>query len=223
MIDAYITPGVMGAVSNGNYWIFKIRERFLNVGPVLNIDGRIDQDVYNLVVSLLTVSDELTAISTVEGWTDIWQPTNVFSAPRLWRASGGKGERAYHKKMRFNSLAEAAAAAKEKAADGAMAALLLEELLQIPEAQPVGYWEVSEGRMVWWLKEGERVARLDLTGKQLELLIHNKLLDAVGRENIHASIKMHDKNTAMSVLKASIPEEALGLTALFMIGSAASS
>lgn len=71
--------------------------------------------------------------------------------------------------------------------------------------------------MIWWIEERVRGVRLNLSGQHLELLVDNALLEGLGRENIRASIKMHDKNIRMSVLKAGMPEELAGLHKLFSV------
>jgi hypothetical protein len=217
MIDAYLMPGMMGAVSNGNEWIFKIDGRFLHVDPLLRTDGYVDEVVYAQIRSILSSIDQASAIACSDAWTTIWQSRKRAAGPTLWVSNGGKGERAYHQKNRFDTLAEAATAARGHTPNGTMAARLLDEILSTKQELSVGYLEVNEARMIWWTGNRVRGARLNLTGNHLELLVHNTLLDAIGRENIRASIKMHDKNTAMSVLKASIPEELVGLPSLFGI------
>lgn len=190
MIDAYLKKGLMGVVSNGNYWIFKVREKFLEVGPLLDLNGRMKGDVYSQIVAILSASNESTALSAARGWNDYWEYKRVvLPGPKIWIANGGKGERNYHVKTRFDNLAEAAMAARERTSDEALASLLLNELLTINQEQSTGYWEVNEGRMVWWLNNRVRGARLNLTGKHLELLIHNTLINSIGRKNIRASLK----------------------------------
>lgn len=219
MIEAYLKKGVMGAVSNGNYWVFKVDGRFLELGPLLGLDGRIEKDAYAKITCILSSSSEEETFSIANSWSDIWESKRSSLVLKPWIVSGGKGERSYHVKTRFDTLAEAVTVAREKTLDETMAAILLNDLLLVNKEQSIGYWEVNEERMVWWLNERVRGARLNLKGKQLELLVHNALIGAVGRENIRASLKMHDKNTAMTVIKASSPEEITGLSSLFLVNT----
>ena len=74
---------------------------------------------------------------------------------------------------------------------------------------------MSEKRLVWWLSDRRRGVRLDLNAHQVDMLALNALLDAAGRENIKATIKLHDKNHEMSVCRASTSPEIRSLAPVF--------
>jgi len=217
MIDPYLNPGAMGAVSNGSQWIFKIAGRYLSVGPLLRPDGRVDETIYHRLVALIATVDEESALALSDEWTETWAATSKAAGPTIWKVSGGKGTRAYHEKARYESLQEAAAAARAHASSGTLAAVLLDAIIDAGQEAAIGYFEVNKARMIWWLKDRMRGARLNLTGKHMEMLVDNGILDRIGRQNVRASIKMHDKNVQMSMLKAGIPDELTGLAAVFAI------
>lgn len=215
MIDAYLNPGAMGLVTNGNQWIFKIAGRYLSVGPLLRPDGRVDEAIYNRLVEMIGTVEEASALALSDAWMDMWKATRQATGPAIWKISGGKGSRAYHEKTRYETLQEAAAAARTYTSSDTLAAALLDTIIATGQQTPVGYFEVNEARMIWWVSEKVRGARLNLTGKHMEMLVDNCILDSFGRHNVKASIKMHDKNIRMSVLKAGLPEELSGLVPLF--------
>ncbi|GGD10615.1 hypothetical protein [Aureimonas glaciei] len=221
MVDSYLIPGVMGVVSNGNHWIFKIGGRYLDFGPLLRADGTLDREPYDAIVSLLSATDEATAIAMSDAWSDTWTKPAKMSGPVPWVESGGKGERRYHQKTSFSSLVEAAASARSYVKDGTMAAAFLDEIISENQEISAGHVELNQARMIWWLTPKVRRIRLNLTGQHMEMLVHNTVLEAFGRGKVSASIKLHDKNTAMSIVKASIPEEVEGLSALFGPSSSA--
>ena len=215
MIDAYLTAGVMGVVTNGNHWIIRVGGRNLKVGPLLRPDGLVNARVYENLVAMISTCDEASALALSDEWEETWRPTTTPLAPRLWKVSGGTGSRAYHLKARYQTLQEAARAAHEHTAPGAMPAALLQELAQSDIQSQVGYFEVNQARMIWWLGDGSRGARLKLSGKHLELLVHNRIIERMGAANVRASIKLHDKNPGMSMLKAAVASELEGLSELF--------
>lgn len=218
MIDAYLNPGAMGVVSNGNQWIFKIACQYLSVGPLLTRDGRLDLAIYQMLVAMIAAVDENSALALSNEWKAAWQPTGKLAGPKMWKVSGGTGSRAYHEKSRYETLSEAAAAARQYAAPGKLSATFLDQILTSGIRVPRGFFQVNEARMIWWIEKGVRGMRLNLKGTCLELLVDNSLLDRVGKQNIRASIKMHDKNVRMSVLKAGLPDELVGLLGLFEVG-----
>ena len=217
MVDSYLISGAMGVVTNGNQWIFKIAGKYLGIGPLLHPDGRVDETVYRRLVALIATVDEGSALALSDEWTDTWTARAKASAPEIWKASGGKGARAYHEKTRYETLQEAATAARVHAPSGTLAADLLDQIIDAGQQAPVGWIDVNRARMVWWLKDGRRGARLNLTGRHMEMLVDNAILDRIGRENVKASIKMHDKNIAMSMLKAGLADELAGLVSVFGI------
>jgi hypothetical protein len=217
MIDAYLNPGAMGVVSNGNQWIFKIAGQYLPVGPLLRPDGRIDPTTYQALVALIATVDEESALALSNDWVTTWQRVSSLAGPPAWKVSGGRGSRAYHSKARYETLLEAAVAARSQTSSETLAAAFLDQVISSGIEVSRGFFEVSKARMIWWIEARRRGARLNLTGKHLELLVDNALLDGFGRANVRASIKMHDKNIKMSVLKAGVPDELIGLHKLFSV------
>src|SRR5690606_15809217 len=209
--------GAMGVVTNGNQWIFKISGRFLSVGPLLRSDGRIDETVYKRLVAMIATLDEASALALSDAWADVWEATGKVFGPTVWKVSGGKGSRAYHRKTRYETLQEAAAAAHTRTSTDSLAGMLLDIIIEAGQQAPVGYFEVNEARMIWWITEKRRGVRLSLSGRHLEMLVDNVVLDQIGRQNVKASIKMHDKNIRMSILKAGLREELSGLASLFAV------
>lgn len=217
MVDSYLVPGAMGVVTNGNQWIFKIAGKYLGIGPLLRPDGRVDETVYRRLVALIATLDEDSALALSDEWTDTWTARTKAASPEIWKVSGGKGTRAYHEMIRYETLQEAAAAARAHAQSGTLAANLLDQIIDAGRQVPVGWIEVNKARMVWWLMHGRRGARLNLTGRHMEMLVDNVILDQIGRQNVKASIKMHDKNIAMSMLKAGMADELEGLVSVFNV------
>lgn len=215
MVDAYLNPGAMGAVTNGQQWIFKVGSQYLSIGPLLHANGLINPDVYQLLVAIIASIDEASALAAASGWSATWQRSVASAGPTLWKVSGGKGTRAYHEKQRFETLQHAVVAARSHTSPGTLPREFLDRLTASRLQAPVGHFEVNEARMIWWATDKVRGARLNLAGRHLELLVHNSLLECVGLESIRASIKMHDKNPRMSVLKAGLPDELVGLERLF--------
>jgi hypothetical protein len=89
--------------------------------------------------------------------------------------------------------------------------MFLDELLENGAEIRGGSVEVSAKRLIWWLPGGGRGVRVNLEATQLEMLVHNTLLDATGRARIKESIKLHEKNHAMSTCKASTLAEVRSL------------
>lgn len=215
MVDAYLNPGAMGAVTNGQQWIFKVGDQYLSIGPLLQANGLVDPDVYQSLVAIIASTDEASALLAASGWSATWQRPVGSAGPTLWNVRGGRGTRAYFQKQRFETLQHAVVAARSHTSPGTLPREFLDRLAASPDRAPVGHFEVNEARMIWWATDRVRAARLNLAGRHLELLVHNSLLESVGRESIRASIKMHDKNPRMSVLKAGLPDELVGLERLF--------
>jgi len=220
MIDPYLNPGAMGVVTNGNQWIFKIAGQYLHLGPLLRPDGRIDPATYEVLVSLISTASEKAALALSDNWVDTWQRVSKPAGPPVWKVSGGKGSRAYHSKTRYETLSAAASAARGQTSSETLTAAFLDQVISSGIVVSRGFFEVSEARMIWWIEERVRGVRLNLSGHHLELLVDNALLDGLGRENIRASIKMHDKNIRMSVLKAGMSDELARLHELFSVDSA---
>ncbi|KQS87547.1 MULTISPECIES: hypothetical protein [unclassified Rhizobium] len=217
MIDPYLNPGAMGCVTNGNQWIFKIAGRYLSIGPLLRLDGQMDESVYRRLVTLIATVDEGSALVLSDEWTDTWTMKAKAAAPSIWKVSGDKGTRAYQEKIRYETLQEAAVAARAYAMSGTLVADMLDQIIDAGLQAPVGWFEVNQARIIWWVKHKMRGARLKLTGRHIEMLVDNVILDRIGRQNVKASIKMHDKNMQMSMLKAGLADELAGLVSVFGI------
>ncbi len=217
MIDPYLNPGAMGVVTNGNQWVFKIAGKYLSIGPLLRPDGRIDPPTFEKLVAMISTVDEKSALALSDRWVATWQQMSKPSGPAVWKVSGGMGSRAYHPKTRYETLAEAAVAARGQTPSETLAAAFLDRVISSEIRASCGFFEVSQARLIWWIEERMRGLRLNLSGQHLELLVDNTLLDGLGRGNIRASIKMHDKNIRMSLLKAGIQDELVGLHKLFSV------
>ncbi|GAB3656317.1 hypothetical protein [Ramlibacter alkalitolerans] len=216
LVAGYLKPGVMGVVTNGNDWIFVVRGKHLRIGPMVHEDGTIDIAIRDALVRTLSSVSEDDALRNHTLWCDAWVvPKKSGKAPAVWEVNRGKGSRVYAEKETFTRLRDAVQKAAEFAKPDSQTGFFLEEVLQSGSEIPGGSIEVSEKRLIWWLPGGGRGVRINLESKQLEILVHNSLLDAVGRHNIKASIKLHDKNHAMSVCKASTPAELRSLVPVF--------
>jgi hypothetical protein len=91
----------------------------------------------------------------------------------------------------------------------------LEEIIESGQEISIGEIEVSEKRLIWWLPDGRRGARINLEGRHLEILVLNEFLDLYGRRRILGSLKLHVKNHAMSVCKATTLGEMRSVVPLF--------
>jgi hypothetical protein len=108
------------------------------------------------------------------------------TGPEVLRASGGKGTRSYPRKAPFANLQSATAVALTHVSPDTVVGLFLEEVSQSGQEIAAGSVEVSSKRLIWWLPDGRRGARVNLEGRQLEILILNELLDRFGRNQLLA-------------------------------------
>ncbi len=215
LIDCYLKPGMMGAVTNGNHWIFLVRGKHVVYGPMVQPDGQVDGAVRGRVTRMLASKSEDEAFGLEDGWREDWLGIAAVESPQIWYMNKATGSREFAEKLHFDTLGEAACAALKHAKHGTSTALLLEELLAAQVEIRGGSVEVSKNRLIWVLPGLGRGARVDLASRQLDMLVHNTLIDAVGRDTISASIKLHDKNHHMSVCKASAPHEVSSLVPVF--------
>ncbi|CUI84399.1 Uncharacterised protein [Achromobacter xylosoxidans] len=215
LIDCYLRPGMMGVVTNGNHWIFLVRGKHVLYGPMVRPDGRVDAVVRARVTRMLACISEDEAFGLDDGWREDWRGIAAVESPRIWYMNKATGSREFAEKLLFDTLGDAARAALKHAKHGTSTAMLLEALLAAEMEIRGGSVEVSKNRLIWVLPGLGRGARVDLASRQLDMLVHNTLIDAVGRETISASIKLHDKNHHMSVCKASTPQEVSSLVPVF--------
>ena len=215
LIAPYLTDGVMGVVTNGNYWIFVICQKIYVAGPVLSEHGEAIFDIQTVIISLLSQTNEDAAASLACKTLSAWSGHIISKRPTVWTLNKGLGSREFAKKVIYNRLSDAVLEVLPLVVEGSPTELLLEELQQSGAEIPGGRIEVSKNRLVWWLQSGARAIRLNLKSRQIDMLASNRLIEAVGKTLIRASIKMHDKNYEMSVLRATEVDEVRSLVALF--------
>jgi hypothetical protein len=212
-IKSYLSPGVMGAVTNGNRWIFQADGKSYDIGPLILPNGTMGKDAQDFIVSVLSCRTEETALRTLSALPEniIWRGTAKL--PTVWHIDKGKGLKKFAEKSTFSSLREAIPAAMEHAKGSTK--LFLQKLLEQKIEIPTGYLDVSNLRMVWRIHKGKRAARINLESAQLEILVLTEILNSLGLATILASRKLHDKNTEFTVCKASQLNEILSLIPVF--------
>jgi hypothetical protein len=140
-------------------------------------------------------------------WSGTWNKFETTSSSEVWRLNRGLGTREFVDKIKFLHLKDALRAAQAHVRRDSEIWLFINELVKSGQEIAAGQVEVSSKRLVWWLPDGRRGARLNLEGRQIEMLVLNRFIDIVGRNRILARMKLHDKNHAMSICKASTLEE----------------
>lgn len=215
LVAPYLKQGVMGVVTNGSYWIFVVRGQTAVLGPLVRTDGSIDKAVQVQLLTLLSLVSEDDALSYDLPWTSSWAPIKRGASAAVWRLNVGAGIREFAEKVTFDSLRDALPVAEAYVKPDSPTEMFLEELRESGAEVSAGTIEVSRKRLIWWLPTGSRGARINLESRQVEILVLNTLLQSVGRSRIEASIKMHDKNHAMSTCKASTPSEIRSLIPIF--------
>ncbi|MCS3507479.1 hypothetical protein [Achromobacter sp. JUb104] len=174
-------------------------------------DGQVDGAVRARVTRMLACKSEDEAFGLENGWREDWLGIAAVESPQIWYINKATGSREFAVKLHFDTLGDAACAALKHAKQGTSTALLLEELLATGVEIRGGSVEASKNRLIWVLPGLGRGARVDLASRQLDMLVQKTLIDAVGRDTISASIKLHDKNHHMSVCKATAPHEVSSL------------
>lgn len=215
LITPYLKECVMGIVTNGNHWIFCVQGKTFTAGPLLNMSGQIDESILECLVALISTDSEDAALAQAYPWSSAWQPFARSVGPNIWRSTAGTGARLFVEKHKFSTLMEAVSAAQAHVQQDTIVRLFLDELIVAGQEITTGMIEVSTKRLIWWLPDRRRAARVNLEGKQLEILILNELLDSLGRNRVIASVKIHDKNHKMSICKASTLAEVRSLVPIF--------
>lgn len=215
LVAPYLKPGMMGAVTNGNHWVFIVRGQTIVLGPMIKSNGSRDLNVEAEVVSILTLLSEDDVLKHTGPWAASWAPFERTSGPPIWRLNEGAGSREFAEKVTFEHLSDAVKAALPHVRPNSPTAQLLEELNESGADISSGSIEVSSKRLIWWLPDRRRGARLNLESSQVEMLVLNSILSKVGRDQIQASVKLHDKNHAMSTCKANSLAEVRSLVAIF--------
>jgi hypothetical protein len=215
LVAPYLKEGMMGIVTNGNYWVFCVNGKTFTAGPLLNDSRHVERTILDQLVSLIATEKEEHALAQSHAWNTEWVPFQRYARPEVWRTSAAKGTRLFAEKQRFSTLRDAVLNAKEHVASDSVIGFFLEEIIESGQEISVGEIEVSEKRLIWWLPDGRRGARINLEGRHLEILFLNEFLDLYGRTRILGSLKMHDKNHAMSVCKATTLGEIRSVVRLF--------
>jgi hypothetical protein len=215
LIDAYLTDGTMGVVTNGNHWIFIAGDQKCTVGPIVDASGTIEEERAALIVALLQTRSIVEATRIQAGWSNTWQKIPRVKTPMMWELSAGLGSRSFYEKVKCLSLSEAASQALRHVYSDSPTEHFFKRLLERSFSIATGTIEVSEKRLIWWITPSTRGARINLESSMLEILVLSSLLDALGRHNVFASQKIHDKNLAMTVCKATKPHEIDSLIPLF--------
>ncbi|SHL95847.1 hypothetical protein SAMN05444389_102355 [Paracoccus solventivorans] len=217
-ITPYLTSGEMGVVSNGNIWIFHIQDQSAVVGPILDPQGFLIQSKLDRIISTLSQTDPISAKASLDNWQSTWVDYQKTMSPAVWYLGKGTGERIYAEKKETKSLREAIdvilasfIGVRHDSPLGKFLSMLQDEDVEISS----GYIELSVNRLVWQLPDGQRAARIDLTTRQLEILVHNDIIDAAGLVSILAHKKMHDKNPKMTTYKARTNAELASLVPIF--------
>jgi len=215
MIEGYLRDDLMGVVSNGNNWIFVIMGKAFTVGPILDnsnkpIDAEIDR-----IIRLLSCK----SIKQLLGLGDFKEETPLLvknvNASTVHRQSAGKGKRLYAEKTTYTELAPALQQACKASIPDSMTALYLHKLMDSGLQISGGFLEVSEKRLIWWRAKSDRLVRIDLTSKQLSVLIAREIIDWIGIAKISARLKIHDKNTNMMQSFANTPLKVESLLPVF--------
>lgn len=215
LVAPYLKEGVMGVVTNGSHWVFVVRGQTAVVGPLVRSNGSIDKSVQEQLVELLSLVSEDAALQQAHPWSRSWAPIRRGASAAVWRLNEGTGSRELAETASFESLRLALQVAEGYVKPDSPTAMFLEELRESGAEIGAGTVQVSSKRLIWWLPTRLRGARINLESWQVEMLVLNNLLESVGRDRIKASIKLHDKNHAMSTCKASTPTEIRSLVPLF--------
>lgn len=215
MVITYLHDDVMGAVSNGNYWVFVIRGRTCTVGPILDASGAPLAALVKQVVELLACRSPEEALNVGE-FTD--SPVGLVSnleASSVQRRSGGKGTRAFAVKTEYTSLTAALDQALSSCPPGSTTEYYLQRLQEASLEVTGGNLEVSDNRLIWRRGPTDRLARINLKSSQLEILIATEVSEWIGAANIAARLKIHDKNPKMLQAFAPDPASADSLLPVF--------
>lgn len=72
-----------------------------------------------------------------------------------------------------------------------------------------------EQRLTWWRGGTDRLCRINLESKQLDVLVAQEIVDWIGETSIVARLKSHDSNALMREAFARNPSEANALVRVF--------
>jgi hypothetical protein len=206
-ITHYLSKEVMGAVTNGNYWIFVLGQTSYVAGPILDEHGDPNQELQFHIISVLKQTNLKSAKNLAGKFFATWSANAPSIKPKVWSINKGLGTREYATKQTYERLSDALAEARAFVAENSPTEMLLEELQEMGSEIARGTLEVSENRLVWWLPNGKRAIRLNLKSRQIDMLALTELISLVGENTITASIKMHDKNRNISVIRATNIDE----------------
>lgn len=215
LIAPYLSPDVMGVVTNGNHWVFVLGDEVFVAGPVLSETGSPNAKHQEAIISVLSSTNLKVAAGLARKSLSRWSEYVVSRKPTVWTINKGLGTREFAERTIYQRLSDVLPIALSLVVENSATESLLEELEETGAEIPIGYLELSENRLVWWLRNGLRGIRLNLKSRQIDMLSSSALLDAVGRAHIQASLKMHDKNHDMYVVRATELDEIRSLVPLF--------
>jgi hypothetical protein len=215
MVLAYLHDDVMGAVSNGNYWVFVIRGRTCKVGPILDASGAPLPALVEQVVELLACRSPEEALNVGEFTGSPVGLVRNLEASSVQRRSGGKGTRVYAVKTTYTSLTAALNQALSSCLPGSTTEYYLRRLRAASLEVSGGILEVSDNRLIWQRRPQDRLARINLKSRQLEILIAAEVTEWIGAANIAARLKIHNKNPNMRQAFAPDPASADSLLPVF--------
>lgn len=197
MVEQYLHGDVMGAVTNGNYWIFLVQGRMAVIGPVLDSNAFPVEEEVKRIEAMFTCTSPAEALAT-----GLFTDTRLNlllnpAASMVRRPKADRGTRQIPLHTVYADMPSALDQALGKSPPGSITFHFLEMLREKNPEVPCGQIEVNDNRIVWTRGRFDRLCRIKLKSWQLNMVVAKEIIEWIGEVNISARLKTHDQNINM--------------------------